>query len=67
MSSKKNLNCIKSESENRKKPSDDSRILEQLTDKVKDCFKTSHVYSCVDHRCPVRGSCKRSVSPWKFS
>ena len=67
MSSKKNLNCNKSESENRKKHSDDSRILEQLTDKVKDCFKTSFVYSCADRGCPVRGSCKRSVSPWKFS
>lgn len=67
MVSKMNLTYNKGESENYKRYADDSRILEQLTDKEKTCFKTSFFYSCADRRCPVRSSCKQSVSPWKFS
>jgi hypothetical protein len=67
MVSKMNLIFNNSESENRKRYAEDSRILEQITDKMKACFKTSFFYSCADRRCPVRSSCMQSVSPWKFS
>lgn len=67
MVSKMHLVCNKKEPENFKKHADNEHILDQLTDKVKACFKTSFFYSCADRRCPVRKSCKQSVSPWKFS
>ena len=32
----------------------------------KACFGTSAVYSCLDKQCPVRDTCTKAVSPWRF-